>query len=289
MNLAAALIYWAIVALWLTVLGTIVYFYVRNPPAFGTTRLLLAVLAIDTFRNIFENTYFGFYFGSQYGVFPDSVAALLGQPALLIAPKILNLMAGAAVLGLLLWRWLPLAVHERGQAEQHVSDLEMLTAVDWLTGIYNRRHFETLARAELARAQRYMRPLSILMIDIDHFKPINDQHGHAAGDQALRWLAGFFSGALHAGDVCCRIGGDEFLLILPGTGAEDCREFLRRLRAGWRHESRIHDHAVAMSLGTATYPTDGATLEALCAVADASMYEDKRRAGARARSQTTAV
>jgi diguanylate cyclase (GGDEF)-like protein len=279
MNLAAALIYWAIVALWLTVLGTIVYFYVRNPPAFGTTRLLLAVLAIDTFRNIFENTYFGFYFGSQYGVFPDSVAALLGQPALLIAPKILNLMAGAAVLGLLLWRWLPLAVHERGQAEQHVSDLEMLTAVDWLTGIYNRRHFETLARAELARAQRYMRPLSILMIDIDHFKPINDQHGHAAGDRVIQAVAAICRGAKRDSDVVARLGGDEFALLLPETTEEAATLFAERLRV------QIDDCtptvageklALTVSIGIASATLNMSGLEALMRRADQALYEAKR-------------
>ena len=70
MSLAAALIYWVIVALWLTILGTIVFFYVRNPHAFGATRLLLAVLAVDAIRNILENIYFGRYFGSVYHILP---------------------------------------------------------------------------------------------------------------------------------------------------------------------------------------------------------------------------
>jgi hypothetical protein len=68
MNAAAAIVYWVVVAVWLTVLGTIVFFYVRNPQAFGTTRLLLAVLSVDTFRNVFENVYFGIYFGAQHGL-----------------------------------------------------------------------------------------------------------------------------------------------------------------------------------------------------------------------------
>jgi signal transduction histidine kinase len=118
MHLAAAMVYWVVVAVWLTVLSTIAFFYVRNPRAFGTTRLLLAVLSIDTFRNVFENVYFGLYFGAQYGIFPSKLAGVLGLPVLLIVPKLLNCVAGSVVLGLLLLRWLPLAVEERGIAQR---------------------------------------------------------------------------------------------------------------------------------------------------------------------------
>ena len=96
--MAAALIYWVIVALWLTILGTIIFFYVRNPHTFGTTRLLLAVLAVDAFRNILENIYFGLYFGSVYEVLPSQLAAVMGHPVLLILPKFLNVAAGSVVL-----------------------------------------------------------------------------------------------------------------------------------------------------------------------------------------------
>jgi signal transduction histidine kinase len=118
MNAAAAMIYWVVVAVWLTVLGTIAFFYVRNPQTFGTTRLLLAVLSVDTFRNVFENVYFGIYFGAQYGIFSAKLAGVLGLPILLIIPKLLNFVAGSIVLGLLLLRWLPLAVEERGIAKR---------------------------------------------------------------------------------------------------------------------------------------------------------------------------
>ena len=107
MTLVAALIYWVIVALWALVLGTVVFFYVRNPRAFGTTRLLLAVVAVDTFRNIIENVYFGLYFGGQYGLFSHEFVEVLGQPWLLIVPKILNVIAALTVLGLLLCCWMP--------------------------------------------------------------------------------------------------------------------------------------------------------------------------------------
>jgi diguanylate cyclase (GGDEF)-like protein len=156
---------------------------------------------------------------------------------------------------------------------------------DPLTELWNRRYADERLGEEMIRAQdedgyRF----SLLVADVNDLKRINDQRGHAAGDQALKWVARFLAGALRADDVCCRIGGDEFLLILPGTGAEECRDFVKRLRGEWRHESRAHDHAVAVSLGTASYPTHGRTIEGLCAVADASMYEEKRRGGGRAGS-----
>jgi hypothetical protein len=129
-SLAAALVYWVIVLLWLTVLATLLVFYVRNPRVFGTTRLLLAVVAIDTMRNIVENIYFGVYFGGQYGIFPVSAVDMLGKPYLLVIPKLLNVIAGCVVLGLLLLRWLPAAVREHKQSEQNVADLKILATTD---------------------------------------------------------------------------------------------------------------------------------------------------------------
>jgi diguanylate cyclase (GGDEF)-like protein/PAS domain S-box-containing protein len=117
MSLAAALIYWVIIALWLAVLATVSIAFYRNPRTFGTTRLLLSVLTIDTFRNIAENFYFGLYFGGQYGLFSASVGSVLGNPTYLILPKIMNVGAACAVLGLLVLKWLPLASKERSDAD----------------------------------------------------------------------------------------------------------------------------------------------------------------------------
>lgn len=120
MTLVAALIYWAIVALWLAVLATVVASYLRNPRAFGGTRLLLAVLAIDTIRNIIENVYFGLYFGAQYGLFPGAIVGVLGNPKFLIIPKVINVAAACVVLGLLLRRWLPMALRERADVDNEM-------------------------------------------------------------------------------------------------------------------------------------------------------------------------
>ena len=278
MQLFAALIYWAIVALWLTVLGTVIFFYIRNPKAFGTTRLLLAVLAIDTTRNILENSYFGVYFGAQYGLFPSSMTALLGQPVLLVLPKIVNVIAGCFVLGLLLLRWLPLAIKERGRADQYTADLETLAAVDWLTGLYNRRHFETLAQAELARSQRYMRPLTVMMMDLDHFKDVNDTYGHATGDRVLQALATVCLATKRDADVIARIGGEEFALLLPETTDTAAAQFAERLRQQIRDCAPVVEGeklpiTVSIGIAGATATTSG--VQPLLNNADQALYQAK--------------
>lgn len=278
MQLFAALIYWVIVSLWLTVLGTIIFFFVRNPKAFGTTRLLLAVLAIDTTRNIFENTYFGLYFGSQYGLFAPQIGHLLGQPVLLVVPKVVNVIAGCFVLGVLLLRWLPLAINERGRAEQHATDLEALAAIDWLTGVYNRRQFETLARAELARSQRYVRPLTVLMMDIDHFKDVNDRYGHAIGDRVLQDLATVCLAIKRDADVVARIGGEEFALLLPETTEAAAAQFAERLRQQIRICAPVVEGkrlAITVSIGIAGATLKTSGIESLLNSADQALYNAK--------------
>ena len=137
MNLAAALVYWLIALVWFGVSGTVIVFYIRNPRILGATRLLLAVITIDTARDIIENVYFGVYFGSQYGFFSASLIPVLGNPALLIIPKLLNVGAGCLVLGLLLLKWLPSAIKEHGASEHNAGELTALATIDGLTGLIN--------------------------------------------------------------------------------------------------------------------------------------------------------
>jgi len=140
MSLAAALIYWVIISLWLAVFATVGVAFLRNPRTFGAVRLLLSVIVIDTVRNIIENLYFGLYFGSQYGLFPASIVGVLGNPAYLIVPKVMNVVAASAVLGLLVLRWLPRASKERADADANVH--EKTEALDREAG-ERRRLFET--------------------------------------------------------------------------------------------------------------------------------------------------
>jgi PAS domain S-box-containing protein len=140
MSLAAALIYWVIISLWLAVFATVGVAFLRNPRTFGAVRLLLSVIVIDTVRNIIENLYFGLYFGGQYGLFPAAIVGVLGNPAYLIIPKVMNVVAASAVLGLLVLRWLPQASKERADADANVH--EKTEALDREAG-ERRRLFET--------------------------------------------------------------------------------------------------------------------------------------------------
>jgi diguanylate cyclase (GGDEF)-like protein len=277
MSFIAASVYWVIVFVWLTVLLTLLVFYVRNPPIFGTTRLLLAVVAIDTLRNVIENVYFGVYFGAQYGMFPAAAIAVLGNPYLIIIPKLLNLIAGCVVLGLLLLRWLPSAVQAHAQSEQNVDALTTLAAIDGLTGLYNKRQFEVLGQAEWARYQRYRRPTSLLLIDLDKFKAVNDQFGHDAGDNALKAVSSACNFAKRKSDISARIGGDEFAILLPETTGPEAQIVAERLRDLVRLGAFPLEEGVnlTVSIGIASATIDMSDFATLMKHADVAMYQAK--------------
>jgi diguanylate cyclase (GGDEF)-like protein len=278
MKLVAASIYWVIVALWLAVLGTVVVNYLRNPRMFGTTRMLLLVIGIDTCRNIVENIYFGVFFGGQYGLFPVAAAEVLGRPEILILPKIMNIAAGALVLGLLLMHWLPQSVRERSRAEQTAADLNTLASVDSLTSLFNRRHFETIAQAEWARFQRYGRPLSLLIIDVDHFKSVNDRFGHDAGDLVLKSIGEACNAAKRVTDVAARIGGEEFAMLLPEAPEAAAAQMAERLRqqiAGLVRTLGGQQVQVTVSIGVAGATLSTASFQLLLKRADEALYRAK--------------
>ncbi len=278
MQLVATLIYWVVVALWLGVLATVIVYYVRNPRIFGTTRLLLFVIALDTCRNIIENSYFGLFFGSQYGFFPAGIGELLGNPSLIIIPKLINLAAGCIVIGVLLMRWLPKAVSEHDRAQRLAADLKMLATTDGLTGLANRRHFDVLARAEWLRFQRYGRPLSLLVVDVDTFKSINDRCGHDAGDLVLKAIAENCNAAKRETDVVARLGGDEFAILLPETNEAAAETVAERLRQQIENYSTVFpddDLPISVSIGVAGATLSMSSFDVLCKRADEALYQAK--------------
>lgn len=156
--------------------------------------------------------------------------------------------------------------------------LERLAAVDPLTEAYNRRFGLGRLREEFSRAVRAENPLGVLMLDLDHFKAVNDTYGHLVGDRVLRAVAGACRRVIREGDVLVRYGGEEFLVLLPGAGTEDLAQVGERLRRAVAEtwvvdgEQRIH---VTVSLGGATYRDAADSPEALVAMSDAALYEAK--------------
>jgi diguanylate cyclase (GGDEF)-like protein len=161
---------------------------------------------------------------------------------------------------------------------------------DPLTGLWNRRYFEERLNEEQSRSQRAGadRHFSVLVVDINDFKAINDDHGHPVGDALLKWAGEFLSTHLRTHDVPCRTGGDEFAVLLPDISSEDSTRLVARLRDQLVVANRSRQIPLGMSLGTATWPNAGATTADLIAHADEEMYADKRRQKAAAEVVSTA-
>jgi diguanylate cyclase (GGDEF)-like protein len=160
------------------------------------------------------------------------------------------------------------------------SDLLQLSIHDPLTGLYNRRYMEETLELETRRAVRKEKSIGVLMLDIDHFKTFNDRFGHAAGDELLKALASLTLANLRSGDIACRFGGEEFLLILPEASAEvalrraeDLREHVQKLEV--RHGDQILG-PITISIGVAVFPENGRTREQLLGAADAALYKAKK-------------
>jgi len=159
------------------------------------------------------------------------------------------------------------------------SDLRQLSIHDPLTGLFNRRYMEETLEIEIRRAERTERPIGVIMLDLDHFKTFNDRFGHAAGDELLRALGKLIRARLRAGDIACRYGGEEFVLILPdatGEGALQRAEDIRQKVQGL--DVRYLDTPlgqVTVSLGVAMWPGDGRARGEILSAADAALYRAK--------------
>jgi len=162
---------------------------------------------------------------------------------------------------------------------------------DPLTGLWNRRYFEERLAEEESRSQRAGsgRRFSVLVVDINDFKLINDQHGHPVGDTLLKWAGEFLHTHLRTHDVPCRTGGDEFAVLLPDIGAEDSARLVARLREQLVVANLGREIPLGMSLGVATWPDSGSTVADLIAHADEEMYADKRRQKAAAETLAAAA
>jgi diguanylate cyclase (GGDEF)-like protein len=164
-------------------------------------------------------------------------------------------------------------------AMEHL-ETRRLAEVDMLTGVLSRRAFHTQGVRAVALADRHKYNLSLIVFDIDHFKAVNDDYGHAAGDEALAEVAAAFSQCMRASDIFGRIGGEEFAILLPHTDRRDAlgvAERLRRALAGLPFEPDGVARQLTASFGVSTLDIATTTIEGLLANADAALYQAKAR------------
>ena len=167
---------------------------------------------------------------------------------------------------------------QKQELEASLEQIHLLATQDELTGLINRRHMTALLRAEQARQQRNSRLMSVVLIDLDHFKRINDSHGHQAGDTVLRKFALAVGSHLRSTDVLARWGGEEFLLMLPETGVSEALQCVDRMRASLAEVS-FDDIApglrLTFSAGLAACQP-GESVEAVIELADQALYRAKQ-------------
>jgi diguanylate cyclase (GGDEF)-like protein len=162
------------------------------------------------------------------------------------------------------------------------QEAQRLSITDGLTGLWNRRYLALTLAKEIDRAQRFQRPLSVLMVDIDRFKDVNDAHGHLRGDEVLveltRRMLSKIRGEI---DTLARFGGEEFVIVLPETPREGARVVANKLRRAVRAKPFVSDVGTdvtaTVSIGVAVYPDDGTSAEELIQAADVAVYRAKRR------------
>jgi diguanylate cyclase (GGDEF)-like protein len=152
---------------------------------------------------------------------------------------------------------------------------------DPLTGIFNRRYLDESMRREMARSRRHGTPTGIIMMDVDHFKKVNDTYGHEAGDVILKALATFLQQHTRNEDILCRYGGEEFILLMPESDLNNTHKRAQQLCKLVRNVLRIDHqgktHQITISLGVSAFPDHGPTIEVAQNAADAALYQAKEQ------------
>lgn len=171
--------------------------------------------------------------------------------------------------------WFLFQLYERSRSEAF-AELEHLSETDKLTGLVNRSRLDTILHDELIQHERSARPLTLVLCDVDHFKRINDEHGHLVGDEILKGIAAFLFAQCRQADTCGRWGGEEFLIICPDTDVKEAINLVERIQKASCAEQYPQRISVSLSYGIAGLTTDSDP-EQLLRRADYALYEAKRQ------------
>ncbi len=229
-------------------------------------------------------------FGVAYVFFYMAIGSTQINTQLLLSNRI-NGFAAAGLgwaLSFILWRKFTTIALQQVQLETANAELQFkqrelqrLTRLDGLTGLYNRSTFVELTRQELARAQRQGSPTTILLLDLDFFKRVNDTWGHPAGDAVLRNVAVVANSTIRATDLVGRLGGEEFIILLPNTSMEAARRLAEKVRANLEHSPAAWEGQVirtTASIGVAgTTAAENLDFDHLYSVADSALYTAKEK------------
>lgn len=161
------------------------------------------------------------------------------------------------------------------------KETKRVSLTDPLTGLFNRRYFENYLQSEVARARRFNRPLSLVMLDVDYFKNYNDRLGHPSGDVLLKQLANLLTNTVRRSDTVARYGGEEFSIVLPEISRNGAYSFSERLRNvvschPFKKREIQPVGRITVSIGTATYPSDAQIMQELIVKADTALYQAKK-------------
>lgn len=187
-----------------------------------------------------------------------------GYLPLLTASTVVLMLAGSIVI----WD----LSREADRANKRWRELSL---TDEMTGVYNRRYCDVRLREEIARADRHGHPLCLVLLDVDHFKEINDRHGHDAGDEVLREICHLVQAQSRVDTALCRYGGDEFAVLLPETPWTGALVYADRIRTAVARAPFPHGEPVTVSVGLGAFPDDAANADGLFKAADTSLYSAK--------------
>jgi diguanylate cyclase (GGDEF)-like protein len=253
------------------------------PPLVGAAVIAIAIQNMDGGRAVYDGFYLYIALAASYFLPGRHLRVVIAGVALAAAVPLLADRSAESVV-----RWAYVAAgaatmafvlrSARRQVREYAAQVRRLALVDQLTGALNRRGFESRANAELSRARRHGQEVTLIYIDLDGFKQVNDNLGHAAGDVVLRRAAISMGATLRGEDVLARVGGDEFVALLGLASNEDAESVADRLGVAIRRvaaQDRGSSH-VGVTTASATYPHDGQTLDELMRVADARLLARKR-------------